>query len=67
MTKNLENIRLTEEGADTKDARAYEPPRVLSRERLESAANVCTGFGMKEQPGATSPFGGLCGQAGLQS
>ena len=67
MKKNLEDTRLAEDGTDTKDTREYEPPRVLSRERLESAANVCTGYGMKQDPGLPGPSGGLCGQAGLSS
>jgi hypothetical protein len=48
-------------------AKPYEPPAILSRERLESAANICTGFGLKTQPGAPAPGGGLCGQAGTHS
>jgi len=47
--------------------RPYQAPAILSRERLESAANVCTGFGLKTQPGAPAPGGGLCGQAGTNS
>jgi hypothetical protein len=47
--------------------KSYQPPSVLSRERLESAANVCTGFGLKSDPGAPAPGGGTCGQAGLNS
>ena len=63
MTKTPNKIN----GPDTPHVRPYEPPAILSRERLESAANVCSGAGQKDQPDAPSPGGGLCGQAGLQS
>ena len=63
MTKTPNKIN----GPDTPDVRPYEPPAILSRERLESAANVCTGFGLKTSSGMPSPGGGECGQVGLQS
>ena len=53
--------------SELQPAKSYQPPAIVSRERLESAANVCTGSGMKDQPGAPDGSGGLCGQAGVRS
>lgn len=53
--------------SELQPAKPYQPPAIVSRERLESAANVCSGFGQKSQAGAPSPGGGDCGQRGLQS
>ena len=53
--------------SELQPAKSYQPPAIVSRERLESAANVCTGFGMKDVGGAPAPGGGMCGQSGLNS
>lgn len=45
----------------------YQPPRILSREHLESAADVCLGAGLKAQPTDPDGEGGLCGSLGIQS
>ena len=53
---------------DSKPLRPYQSPAILSRERLESAANVCSGYGLKTQPGLPSGDGiSLCGQTGTHS
>jgi hypothetical protein len=66
MKKQASTDNATKHGAETQLMRPYQPPAILSRERLESAANVCTGFGLKniDEP---SPYGGACGQLGIQS
>ena len=65
--KNLDSKRSAVANPAGPVLKPYQPPRILSRETLESAANVCTGFGMKGQPGQPAPGGGLCGQSGLFS
>ena len=67
MSKALPSNNQLESDSGVQSQKPYEAPRVISRERLESAANVCTGFGQKAQPDAPSPGGGVCGQSGLQS
>ena len=54
--------------SDSKPLRPYQSPAILSRERLESAANVCSGYGLKTQPTIEiAPGGGVCGQTGTHS
>ena len=65
--KKLGSIHSVQDRPAVPALKPYQPPRILSRETLESAANVCTGFGMKAQPGQPAPGGGLCGQSGLFS
>jgi hypothetical protein len=65
MASNPKSDRGTNAGG--KIRKPYQPPRILSRERLESAANVCIGFGMKAQPQAPSPWGSECGAVSLFS
>lgn len=44
--------------------RPYRPPGIVSRERLESVAVVCSGPNAKSELGAPSPQGGICGEGG---
>ncbi len=66
--KSLDSKQSAVVNPDGPALKPYQPPRILSRETLESAAAVCTGFGMKNQPGQPSPgIPGICGQSGLFS
>lgn len=55
------------------DRRRYSAPSILSRERLESAANVCSGYGTKSNQGQPNPYGNpsdvqdFCGAVKLSS
>lgn len=61
MQTKHESNHTSEDKPDTGSTLVYQPPRILSRERLESAANVCTGFGAKTEVGLEGPYGGTCG------
>lgn len=70
MTKRIDRSRPEGERRGAEQSRAYQAPRILVKEHLESAANVCLGPGLKGSTGADSgyPFpDDECGSTGLQS
>lgn len=67
MTDSPSKPGLQSQRSKTTERKPYAAPRITSRETLESAANVCTGFGAKAQQGAPSPGGGSCGQTQIGS
>lgn len=68
MQTKHDSSHTSENQADRGSRKLYQPPRILSRERLESAADVCNGEGLKEHATITVPGNTLpCGAINLQS
>ena len=67
MSKKTIGNHSEDSNAGNQTLRSYQPPAILSRERLESAANVCSGTGFKSTLGEPNGFPLECGTIGLNS